>query len=83
MLEPGGGPRPRHPTALADDALRALWRQARAAPAVSWGIVASPAVAAVLRDAAARNALEARLGRPVAVETADVASPRAFDIVAR
>lgn len=83
MLEPGGGPRPRRPAALADDALRALWRQARAAPAVSWGIVASPAVAAVLRDATARHALEARLGRPVAIATADAASPPAFDIIAR
>lgn len=82
MLEPAGT-RPRQAAALARDALRALWRQNRAEPGKAWTIAASPAVAAALDDAAsAVRALEARLGRPLAIKRAGEAATRAFDIVA-
>jgi Ribonuclease G/E len=57
---------------VAHEALRALRREARAAPASSWRLTVAPEVAAALADQAARavRALEERLGRSIAV-TAD------------
>ncbi len=85
MLEPGGTGR--HATALAHDALRLLAVEARARPESNWRLVVTPAVAAALRGAAAAGlaALERRLGRRIAIETAGEspsAGPRPFDIVA-
>ena len=70
--------------ALAFEALRALYREARARPAANWRLVVTPAVAAALRGpaAAALRALETRLGRPIALALAPGGDARAFDIVA-
>jgi ribonuclease G len=84
MLEPDGAPA-RQAIAAADEALRALWRQARATPGTVWAIAASPALAAVLGNAAAAGlrTLETRLGFPVKVATAEALGARGFDIVPR
>jgi ribonuclease G len=68
--------------ALAFEALRALYREARARPAANWRLAVAPAVAAALRGPAsgALRALETRLGRSIAltVEPGLIAHP--FDI---
>lgn len=80
MLNPEGAGK--SAVALAFEALRLLHREARARPEANWRLAVTPPVAAVLRGAAAAalHALEARLGRrvAVAVETAGDAPP--FDI---
>ena len=78
MLEPHGTGK--SAPALAFEALRALHREVRAAPAANWRLVVAPAVAVALRGPAADalGALETRLGRRVAV-VGDGDSP--FDIV--
>jgi ribonuclease G len=67
MLLPGGTAKT--PATLAFEALRALARAARQAPGREARLVAAPAVAAALAGEAAEGvtALEARLGRPVAI----------------
>ncbi|MBV9153851.1 MAG: ribonuclease E/G [Alphaproteobacteria bacterium] len=71
--------------ASAFEALRLLQREARAQPAANWRLVVSPAVGAVLRGSAAGalQALEARLGREIAVTVEPNRERAAFDIVAR
>lgn len=73
-------------TALAFEALRWLAREARANPAANWRLVVLPSVEAVLRGAAAEamHALEARLGRKVAIVAASRSDRDAepFDIMA-
>jgi ribonuclease G len=83
MLEPRTSRR--SATASAFECLRAVASEARARPATSWRLVVAPAVAAALRGPAADGcrALEARLGRPLAIETAPEAETRDFDIVPR
>ncbi len=83
MLEPSG--MRKSATALAFDALRALYREARARPAANWRLVVSPGIAAALRGSAAKGlrALEARLGRSVMIDVAPGHDADAFDIVAR
>lgn len=69
---------------IALEALRALAREAKAAPARSLSLRVAPEVAAALADGAARAArlaLEARLGRPVAVASEPGRARAAFDIV--
>lgn len=70
-------------SALAFEALRALYREARARPAANWRLVAAPAVEAALRGPAATAlaALEARLGRPIVLAAAPGREARPFDIV--
>lgn len=84
MLEPGGTRK--NAVALAFEALRTLSREARANPAANWRLVAAPAVEAALRGpaAAALRALEARLGRRIAIAAASGLARDAdpFDIVA-
>jgi Ribonuclease G/E len=68
MLEPRDIAR--QPAAIAHEALRRVLREARATPAANWRLVVSPGVeAALLHGAAAPalRALEARLGRRIAV----------------
>lgn len=79
MLAPGN--RALLPLALAHGALRRVLGEARANPAANWRLVVSPAVAGALRGpaAAALAALEARLGRRIAIEPADRVD---FDIAA-
>jgi ribonuclease G len=80
MLEPLGTRK--GPTALAFEALRALHREARAAPAANWRLVVAPAVAAALQGPASGglHALETRLGRSITVVVGDGDSSP-FDIV--
>jgi len=70
MLEPGS-PAPQ-PVAAAHEALRRLLREARANPAANWRLGVSQKVEAALRGpaAGALKALETRLGRRIAIETA-------------
>ena len=65
MLEPEG--MRKSPTALAFEALRALAREARAAPAANWRLVVAPGVAAALHGpaAGALREIEIRLGRRI------------------
>lgn len=68
----GGSGRVWRPERLAFAALRRLRAAQAAEPAKVLGLLAAPAVAAALKNgtaAAARAALEARLGRPIAVES--------------
>lgn len=80
MLEPAGE-RP-SAVALAFEALRALYREARARPAANWRLLVAPAVAAVLRGAAADalRGLEARLGRTIEVTVSQDRGTDPFDI---
>jgi ribonuclease G len=66
---------------LALEALRALHREARADPAANWRLVVAPTIAAALSGpaSAALRALEARLGRKIAVAAG---GDNGFDIVA-
>ncbi|MGH7094941.1 MAG: ribonuclease E/G, partial [Stellaceae bacterium] len=70
---------------LAFAALRAVQRQARAEPAAQWRLTVTPAIAAVLREAAAGAlaALEARLGRPVELAVAEICDAPSFSIARR
>lgn len=78
MLRPGT--RAKQPIALAHEALRRVFREARANPAATWRVSTSPEVETALRGeaAAALRALETRLGRRVAI--AVVAGIEGFDI---
>jgi ribonuclease G len=78
MLEPGT--RTLQPAALAHEALRRIWREARANPVASWRLAVPRAVEAALRGpaAAALKALETRLGRRITIEIA--ADGAGFDI---
>jgi ribonuclease G len=70
MLAPApGGAFVKNPLTLAYEALRALARAARAEPGRAWRLVVAPDIAAALAGEAAEGvaALEARLGRPVAI----------------
>jgi ribonuclease G len=68
--------------ALAFEALRALYREARADPAANWRLVVAPAIATALSGPASDGlrALETRLGRKIAVA---VGGDNGFDIVAQ
>ena len=82
MLEPArSGERRRHAVALAHEALRAVWRAARAQPAANWRLAVAPSVEAALRGPAAAglHALETRLGRTIEIVVAD--GDWGFDIV--
>jgi ribonuclease G len=80
MLMPGH--RDKQPIALAHEMLRRLAREARASPAANWRLTTPPDVEAALKGpaAGALRALETRLGRRIAVDTAPPGS--AFDISA-
>jgi Ribonuclease G/E len=84
LLEPAaGGAFVKTAATIAYQALRALWREARASPQYVWRLTVAPDVAATLSgDAAgALRTLEQRLGRPVLVITdADLGRDR-FQIV--
>jgi ribonuclease G len=69
MLEPRS--QAKRPLAVACEALRQVLREARATPAANWQLTVSRRVDAVLRGpaASALQALEARLGRRIAVVT--------------
>jgi ribonuclease G len=71
--------------ALAFEALRLVQREARANPAADWLLVVSPAIEAALRGAAvaALRALEARLGREIAIAVEPSPDRSPFDIVRR
>lgn len=78
LLQPAGdGAAVKTAVTLAHEALRAVWRAARAEPGRGWRIAAGPELAAALAGEAAdaRRALEARLGRAIAV-TPDTATGR-------
>jgi ribonuclease G len=81
MLEPEG--MRKSATALAFEALRALTREARAAPAANWRLVVAPAVAAALHGptAGALRGLETRLGRRVEFVVGGGGDISPFDIV--
>ncbi len=80
MLEPES--LRRNAATLALEALRALQREARAHPAVSWRLTVSPAVEAALRGVAAEGlrSLEERLGRRIAIVGRTKNDARPFDI---
>lgn len=80
MLEPHGVGK--NAVALAFEALRALYREARAQPAANWRLSVSPAVAAALHGPAAAGlrALEIRLGRRVALAVEPRSDAHPFDI---
>jgi ribonuclease G len=80
MLEPARL-RKTAPT-LAFEALRALYREARARPAANWRLLVAPDVAAVLQGAAADalRGLETRLGRTVQIVVAEDRGADPFDI---
>jgi ribonuclease G len=82
MLEPGAARK--STTALAFEALRALYREARAHPAANWRLVVVPAIEAALRgpQAAALRELETRLGRTIALARMSPGEAAPFDIVA-
>ena len=83
MLEP----RTAQKTALAlcFEALRAVYREARARPAADWRLAVAPGVAAALSGpaAAALQALETRLGRKIAIAVAAQKGAPPFDIAPR
>jgi ribonuclease G len=83
MLEPHG-PKKKS-LALAFEALRLVQREARANPAADWLLVVTPPIEAALRDAAgaALRALEARLGREIAVAVEPSSDRAPFDIAQR
>jgi Ribonuclease G/E len=83
MLEPHAARKTA--AALAFECLRAAARAARTQPAADWRLVVAPEVAAALRGPAAfgLQALERRLGRPLAIESAPSGATRPFDIAAR
>jgi ribonuclease G len=83
MLEPSGIGK--NPATLAFEALRALAREARARPAAEWRLVVVAAVGAALQGAAAPalRALEARLGRSIALAIRPGNDAPAFDIAPR
>jgi ribonuclease G len=83
MLEPQGDGK--SGVALAFEALRLVQREARASPAATWRLVASPAVAAALRGPAAAGlrALETRLGREIVIDVEPGRERAAFDIMPR
>ncbi len=83
MLEPEGTRK--SGTALAFEALRALAREARAAPAANWRLVVAPAVAAALHGpaAGALRGLETRLGRRVELVAGGGGDISPFDIQKR
>jgi Ribonuclease G/E len=83
MLEPASPHKSR--VALAFEALRALYREARARPSANWRLAVAPPVAAVLRGtaAAALRELEGRLGRTIEVVVAEDRAAAPFDIAPR
>ena len=84
MLE--GQPARKSAATLAFEALRAVYREARARPSATWRLAVAPNVAAALKGPAAAGlrALETRLGRAVAVAIApELAGGEAFDIAPR
>jgi Ribonuclease G/E len=78
MLDPGS--RAKRPIAIAHEALRRVQREARANPAANWRLSVPRVVEATLRGpaGAALKALEARLGRRIAIEA--MADQEGFDI---
>lgn len=80
MLQPEGFRKTA--TALTFEALRALYREARARPSANWRLVVAPSIAAVLRGAAAGalHGLERRLGRTIEVTVATERGVDPFDI---
>src|SRR5439155_14691147 len=78
MLEPQGTRK--NATTLAFEALRALYREARAAPAANWRLIVASDTAAALHGPAARalRVLETRLGRTVAVVVGSDGDVRPF-----
>jgi Ribonuclease G/E len=80
MLEPAGVRKTA--AALAFEALRALYREARIRPAADWRLLVAPGVAAVLQGAAAQalRGLETRLGRTVQIVVAQDRNADPFDI---
>ena len=82
MLEPRSPQK--NATTLAFEALRAVYREARADPAANWRLVVAPTIAAALSGpaAGALRALETRLGRRVAVTVGSGGDHSPFDIVA-
>src|SRR5204862_6671164 len=83
MLEPQSAGR--KSLSLAFEALRLIQREARANPATDWLLRVSPAVETALRGpaAAALRALEARLGREIAIAVEPSPDRFPFDIVRR
>jgi Ribonuclease G/E len=80
----GGGGRVKDPAALAFEALRAARREAAARPDAAVTLGAAPAVIAALGTgpaAAARQALEARLGRPLTLRPQAAAPGEPAEIV--
>lgn len=71
--------------ALSFEALRAVYREARARPAADWRLAVTPRLAAALEGpaAAALHALEIRLGRKIAVAIAARSGAPPFDIAPR
>ncbi len=81
----GGGGRVKDPATLAFEALRAARAEAAARPGAAITVNAGPAVIAALETgpaAAARRALEERLGRPLALELETMPPGAAAEIVA-
>jgi ribonuclease G len=78
----GGTGRVRTPAAAAFDALRAVWRAARAAPGKAFAIRAAPPVVAAFDGVAAavRAGVEAKLGRPFVVRLDATVAPGEFVI---
>ena len=70
---------------MAFEALRAVWRAARARPAANWRLVVGPATAAALGGPAAAGlrALETRLGRGIAIAVEPGRDAQGFDIAPR
>jgi ribonuclease G len=71
--------------ALTFESLRLVQREARANPAADWLLVVTPPIEAALRGpvAPALRALEARLGREIAIEVEPNPDRAPFDIVRR
>jgi len=80
MLEPASPHK--SGVALAYEALRGLYREARARPSANWRLTVSPPVAAALwgSAAAALHGLEARLGRTIEIVVAEDRAVLPFDI---
>lgn len=77
-----GTGRVRTPAAAAFDAVRAVWRAARAAPARAFAIRAAPPVIAALEGVAAtaRTGIAAKLGRPIVLRSDATVAPGEFVI---
>ena len=85
LLDPEAGLPRKSALTVAFEALRALRREARAAPGRQWRLIVAPDIASALTGAAAGglHGLEGRFGQKIAIEADPARRREQFEIVAR